>query len=103
MQKGTNSTKGVIVAVEAKHSILEIDQVNQYMESNSLVPKKKHGFRAKRSTRTAWSDIQQDWAMKTENKEITGVLLWTFLLYLTPWTMRSCAENRKYMDLTVTQ
>ena len=25
---------------------------------------------------SAWSDIQQDWAVKTEANEVTGVLLW---------------------------
>ena len=46
------------------------------MEENKLLPENQHGFRAKRSTMTAWADIQQDWALNTENKEITGVLLW---------------------------
>ena len=27
-------------------------------------------------TMSAWSDIQQDWTIKTELKEKTGVLLW---------------------------
>ena len=51
-------------------------QVTNFMESNGILPKNQHGFREHRSTMTAWSDIQQDWAMNTENKEITGVLLW---------------------------
>ena len=25
---------------------------------------------------TAWSDVQQDWALNTEADEITGILLW---------------------------
>ena len=25
---------------------------------------------------TAWQQIQQDWAMKTEKKLVTGVLMW---------------------------
>ena len=54
------------------------DQINDFVESNRLLPKNQHGFRAKRSTMTAWSDIQQDWAMKTEEKEITGELEYCF-------------------------
>ena len=25
---------------------------------------------------TAWQQIQQDWSMQTENKMVTGVLMW---------------------------
>ena len=46
------------------------------MESNNLLPNSQHGFRDKRSTMTALSEIQQDWIENTENKEITGVLFW---------------------------
>ena len=33
-------------------------------------------FRPKRSTMTAWEEIQLDWAENTENKTISGILLW---------------------------
>ena len=46
------------------------------MESNGLIPETQHGFRAKRSTQTAWSQVQQDWATDTESKKTTGVLMW---------------------------
>ena len=36
----------------------------------------QHGLRPKRSTMAAWEDVQLDWATKTENKNVTGVLLW---------------------------
>ena len=36
----------------------------------------QHGFRSKRSTMTAWAQIQQEWATNFENRDITGVLLW---------------------------
>ena len=52
------------------------EQVSEYLETNNLLPVNQHGFRQKRSTMTAWADIQQDWATKTESKEKTGVLLW---------------------------
>ena len=52
------------------------EQVSEYLESNKLPPDNQHGFRQKRSTMSAWADIQQDWATKTEAKEKTGVLLW---------------------------
>ena len=41
-----------------------------------MLPDNQHSFRPRRSTMSAWSDIQQDWAIKTELKEKTGVLLW---------------------------
>ena len=31
---------------------------------------------SKRSTMSAWENIQLEWAKKTEEKKITGVLLW---------------------------
>ena len=36
----------------------------------------RHGFRAHRSTQTAWAQIQQVWANDTEQKKMTGVLMW---------------------------
>ena len=41
-----------------------------------MLPKNQHGFRSKRSTMTAWANIQQEWASNTDEKNITGVLLW---------------------------
>ena len=52
------------------------EQLGDYLEENRLLPQNQHGFRRKRSTMTAWTDIQQEWAQKTESKMITGVLLW---------------------------
>ena len=52
------------------------EQVSVYLESNNLLPENQHGFCQKRSTMSAWADIQQDWAVKTEAKEKTGILLW---------------------------
>ena len=52
------------------------EQATDYLEKNHLLPDNQHGFRQKRSTMSAWADIQQDWATKTEAKEKTGVLLW---------------------------
>ena len=41
-----------------------------------LLPTNQHGFRAKRSTMTAWADIQNQWSQNTDEKKVTGVLLW---------------------------
>ena len=46
------------------------------MEKNKILPKSQHGFRPQRSTMTALTELQQKWAMNTEKKEITGILLW---------------------------
>ena len=46
------------------------------MEEHKLLPENQHGFRAKRSTMTAWANIQQEWAQNTEKNQTTGVMLW---------------------------
>lgn len=51
-------------------------QITKHLETNSLLPDSQHGFREKRSTMTALSEIQRDWTENTENKMITGVLFW---------------------------
>ena len=52
------------------------EQVSNDMESNNLLPKSQHGFRARRSTMTALSEVQKQWADNTESKEKTGILMW---------------------------
>ena len=52
------------------------NQMSEFLEANNLFPKNQHGFRPKRSTMTAWEEIQLDWAENTENKNISGILLW---------------------------
>ena len=51
-------------------------QLSKYLEKNNLLPSNQHGFRPGRSTMTAWQEIQLDWALKTEQNLVTGVLLW---------------------------
>ena len=46
------------------------------MEENNLLPKSQHGFRSNRSTMTALTDVQKQWADNTEKKEKTGILMW---------------------------
>ena len=46
------------------------------MEDNNLLPKSQHGFRAKRPTMTALSEVQKQWAENSEKKEKTGILMW---------------------------
>ena len=46
------------------------------MEENHILPKSQHGFRQHRSTMTALTELQLKWATNTENKEVTGILLW---------------------------
>ena len=46
------------------------------MESKGLITDTQHGFHTKRSTQSAWSQIQQDWAKNSENNLTTGVLMW---------------------------
>ena len=34
------------------------EQTTRYMEDNKLLPENQHGFRAKRSTMTAWANVK---------------------------------------------
>ena len=45
------------------------------MESNKLLPKNQHGFRAKRSTMSAWANLQRDWTQNTDDKKVTGNII----------------------------
>ena len=68
-----------VSCLPAASKVLEIvvcSQLSEYLESNKLLPNNQHGFRPQRSTMTAWQEIQLDWAMNTEQKMVTGVLLW---------------------------
>ena len=46
------------------------------MEENNLLPKSQHGFRASRSTMTALTEVQKQWAENSQRKEKTGILMW---------------------------
>ena len=52
------------------------NQITRFMEVHGLLPDNQHGFREKRSTMTALSEMQRDWASNTDRKEKTGILLW---------------------------
>ena len=68
-----------VSCLPAASKVLEIviyNQLSDYLESNKLLPNNQHGFRPQRSTMTAWQEIQLDWALNTEQKMVTGVLLW---------------------------
>ena len=52
------------------------EQLTNFFEFKHLLPQNQHGFRAHRSTMTAWADIQLEWARNNADKEITGILLW---------------------------
>jgi hypothetical protein len=68
-----------VSCLPAASKVLEIvvcNQLSDYMELNNLLPNNQHGFRPRRSTMTAWQEIQLDWATKGEQDLVTGVLLW---------------------------
>ena len=68
-----------VSCLPAASKVLEIEacsQLSDFLKSNDLLPQNQHGFRPGRSCMTAWQEIQLDWAIKTEQKKITGVLLW---------------------------
>ena len=46
------------------------------MEIHKLLPENQHGFRPKRSTKSALSAMQQEWTEKDEDRSKIGVLLW---------------------------
>ena len=51
-------------------------QITEFIEKNNLLPKNQHGFRARRSTMTAHTNMQSDWTKNTEAGEKTGILIW---------------------------
>ena len=68
-----------VSCLPAASKVLEIvicNQLSDFLETHKLLPSNQHGFRPKRSTMTAWQEIQLDWATKTEEGMATGVLLW---------------------------
>jgi hypothetical protein len=81
LKKGDKSLKEnyrPVSCLPAAAKLLELlvcNQTTDYMEKNNLLPKSQHGFRSQRSTMSALSEVQQQWALNTEAKEITGILL----------------------------
>jgi hypothetical protein len=51
---------------------IEYNQVTHFMGKDGLLPKNQHGFRAGRSTLSALASIQQEWAVNSASKYITG-------------------------------
>ena len=49
----------------------------EFLERNNLLPENQHGFRAKRSTMTAHTNMQNDWTKNSEEGEKTRILIWT--------------------------
>ena len=56
--------------------LVACEQTSKFLENNNLLPPSQHGFRAKRSTMTALAEVQKQWAVNSENKEKTGILMW---------------------------
>ena len=82
LKKGDPSAKEnyrPVSSLPAASKLLEMvvnQQTSDFLESNNLLPHNQHGFRPLRSTMTAWSDIQSQWAQNCDENKITGVLLW---------------------------
>ena len=49
---------------------------NNDIHKYNLLPKSQHGFRAMRSTMTALSEVQKQWADNSEKKNKLGFLMW---------------------------
>ena len=63
-----------VTCLNAASKLLEkivCNQLTEYFEGNNLLPHNQHGFRAKRSTMSAWSDIQENWTQNSEDKFMT--------------------------------
>ena len=82
LKKGDKSIKEnyrPVSCLPAAANLLELlvcNQTTEYMEEYKLLPKSQHGFWAHRSTMSALTEVQHKWAMNTEAKEVTGILLW---------------------------
>ena len=61
-----------VSSLPAASKLLELmvnTQLSQFLENNGLLPHNQHGFRPKRSTMTAWADIQTQWAQNGDEKK----------------------------------
>ena len=61
-----------VSCLPAAAKLLELvacQQTSKYMEDNNLLPKSQHGFRSMRSTMTAHTEVQKQWADNSEGKE----------------------------------
>ena len=82
LKKGDSTQKEnfrPVSCLPAASKLLEMvvnEQTSEFLEKNNLLPNNQHGFRPMRSTMTAWSNIQKQWAQNTDEKQLTGVLLW---------------------------
>ena len=68
-----------VSCLPAAAKLLELvvcQQTSIFMEENDLLPKSQHGFRKMRSTMTALTEVQKQWAVNSEKKEKTGILMW---------------------------
>ena len=61
--------------LEYINKMVVYSQMSEYLELNNLLQNNQHGFRPGCSTMTAWEDIQQEWAMKTKQGDVTGILV----------------------------
>ena len=74
LKKGTATDKKnyrPVTCLSVLSKVLEkiiCDQITKFMENNNLLPPNQHGFREGRSTMTALSAVQQEWAENTANK-----------------------------------
>ena len=46
-------------------------QITKFMEDNKLLPSNQHGFREKRSTMSALTNMQKDWVVNTDEGKFT--------------------------------
>ena len=82
MKKGDKTLKenyrpaSCLPAASKLLEMIVCDQMTTFVENEKILPQNQHGFRAKHSTMSAWADIQKTWTDSTDNKEITGILLW---------------------------
>ena len=58
-----------------------VHSIDLCSSTHSLLADNQLGFLAKRSTMSAWADMQQDWASNSEKKMITGTLLWDLSIF----------------------
>ena len=71
LKKGDKSVKEnyrPVSCLPAAAKLLELlvcNQTTDYMESNGLLPKNQHGFRSQRSTMSALTEVQQQWAINS--------------------------------------
>ena len=73
--------------------LLVCNQTTDYMETNGLLLKSQHDFRAQRSTMSALTEVQQQWALNTDKEKLRVFYYGTYQPPSTAWIVTYFVTN----------